>query len=133
MLKVEASSNVPLATLLYTLKSGKLPQGLSLSLTGEILGTIRSYGTTSNPGVTIFDNRTFTLDNNATTIDRNFTFTVSARDHFGYSVIDRQFTLAIKDPDGKLYSNVYFQPMLKNTERSAFESIITNNLSLIHI
>ena len=127
VLKVEASSNVPLATLLYTLKSGKLPQGLSLSLTGEILGTIRSYGTTSNPGVTIFDNRTFTLDNNATTIDRNFTFTVSARDHFGYSVVDRQFTLKIKDPDGKLYSNVYFQPMLKNTERSAFESIITNN------
>lgn len=127
VLNVNATSNVPKATVLYTKTSGKLPPGLSLSLSGEIIGTIRSFGSSTQAGVTIFDTRTFTLDNNATTIDREFKFTVSARDHYGYSVISREFTLKIKDPDSKLYSNVYFQPMLTSNQRTAFENIITDN------
>ena len=127
VLKLEASSNVPDANIIYTLINGKLPSGLTLSLTGEIIGTIRSFGSAATPGVTIFDTRTFTLDNNSTTIDRKFTFTVQARDHFGYSAITKEFNLTIKDPDGKLYSNIYMQPMLKSDQRTAFNNIITNN------
>ena len=126
-LNINAASNVPNATILYTKTAGKLPPGLSLSLSGEIIGTIRSYGSATVSGVTIFDTRTFTLDNNATTIDREFKFTATARDHYGYSVITREFTLKIKDPDSKLYSNIYFQPMMNSTHRAAFENIITNN------
>ena len=126
-LNINATSNVPNATILYTKTAGKLPPGLSLSLSGEIIGTIRSYGSATVSGVTIFDTRTFTLDNNATTIDREFKFTATARDHYGYSVITREFTLKIKDPDSKLYSNIYFQPMMNSTHRAAFENIITNN------
>ena len=126
-LNINAASNVPNATILYTKTAGKLPPGLNLSLSGEIIGTIRSYGSATLSGVTIFDTRTFTLDNNATTIDREFKFTATARDHYGYSAITREFTLKIKDPDSKLYSNVYFQPMMNSTHRAAFENIITNN------
>ena len=126
-LNINATSNVPNATILYTKTAGKLPPGLSLSLSGEIIGTIRSYGSATVSGVTIFDTRTFTLDNNATTIDREFKFTATARDHYGYSAITREFTLKIKDPDSKLYSNIYFQPMMNSTHRAAFENIITNN------
>ena len=126
-LNINAASNVPNATILYTKTAGKLPPGLSLSLSGEIIGTIRSYGSATVSGVTIFDTRTFTLDNNATTIDREFKFTATARDHYGYSAITREFTLKIKDPDSKLYSNIYFQPMMNSTHRAAFENIITNN------
>ena len=126
-LNISASSNVPNATILYTKTAGKLPPGLSLSLSGEIIGTIRSYGSATVSGVTIFDTRTFTLDNNATTIDREFKFTATARDHYGYSAITREFTLKIKDPDSKLYSNIYFQPMMNSTHRASFENIITNN------
>ena len=126
-LNINAASNVPNATILYTKTAGKLPHGLSLSLSGEIIGTIRSYGSATVSGVTIFDTRTFTLDNNATTIDREFKFTATARDHYGYSAITREFTLKIKDPDSKLYSNIYFQPMMNSTHRASFENIITNN------
>ena len=126
-LNISASSNVPNATILYTKTAGKLPPELSLSLSGEIIGTIRSYGSATVSGVTIFDTRTFTLDNNATTIDREFKFTATARDHYGYSAITREFTLKIKDPDSKLYSNIYFQPMMNSTHRASFENIITNN------
>ena len=126
-LNINAASNVPNATILYTKTAGKLPPGLSLSLSGEIIGTIRSYGSATVSGVTIFDTRTFTLDNNATTIDREFKFTATARDHYGYSAITREFTLKIKDPDSKLYSNIYFQPMMNSTHRASFENIITNN------
>lgn len=127
VLKIAANTNVPNANMVYTLEKGKLPSGLHLSLTGEIIGRIASFGTSDAPGVTIFDTRTFTLDDNKTTIDRKFTFTVKARDHFGYSATTKEFHLTITDPDGKLYSNIYIQPMLRSSQRSEYNNLITNN------
>ena len=125
-LSVSATTTVPNAILLYTLESGSLPPGLTLSYDGEITGKINSFGTADNPGITVFDSQTFKLDANTTTIDRDFSFTVKARDQFGYSAITRTFNLSVTDPDDKLYSNLYMQPMLKQNQRLSYEDIISD-------
>jgi len=125
-LSVQATTSVPRANLLYTLQSGNLPPGLSLSYDGEIIGKINSFGSVGNPGLTVFDNNNLKLDGNTTLLDRQFKFTVRVQDHFGYSAITRQFTIKVTDPDNKLYSNIYMQPMMKSVKRQAYESIINN-------
>jgi hypothetical protein len=117
---------VPNARLLYTLESGSLPPGLILSYDGEIIGKVNSFGTATNPGITVFDSQNFKLDNNTTTLDRDFEFTVKAKDQYGYSAITRKFYLSVTDPDDKLYSNLYMRPLLKNTQRIAYEDIISD-------
>jgi len=123
---VSATTTVPNARLLYTLESGSLPPGLTLSYDGEIIGKINSFGTSENPGLTVFDSQNFKLDNNTTSIDREFSFTVKVRDQFGYSAITRTFNLTVTDPDDKLYSNLFMRPMLKQDQRTAFEDIISD-------
>tara|TARA_E500000178_G_scaffold332580_1_gene366551 strand:- start:1236 stop:4022 length:2787 start_codon:yes stop_codon:yes gene_type:complete len=125
-LSVKATTTVPNARLLYTLESGSLPPGLILSYDGEIIGKVNSFGTATNPGITVFDSQNFKLDNNTTTLDRDFEFTVKAKDQYGYSAITRKFSLSVTDPDDKLYSNLYMRPLLKNTQRIAYEDIISD-------
>jgi len=125
-LGVSAQTTVPNARLLYSVVSGTLPPGLSLSFDGEIIGKIRSYGTADVPGLTIFDSQDFILDGNTTTVDRKYTFTIKAQDQFGYSAIQRQFNITVADPDDKLYSNIYVQPFMKETKRQAYIDLINN-------
>ncbi len=123
-LSVKASSTVPNPILLYTLENGRLPPGLSLSLTGEITGKINSFGSSTNLGLTTFDNASFQLDNNVTTIDRKYKFTIGVQDQFAYSKITKEFTVGISDPDDKLYSNLYFKPFLKRTDKIIYDTFI---------
>ena len=125
-LSVSATTTVPNAILFYRLVEGRLPPGLDLSFDGEIIGKIRSFGTQQDPGLTVFDNASFTLDGNTTTIDRKFDFTVEARDQFGYSAITRTFTITVADPDDKLYSNIYFTPLLTRDQRDTFVQFISD-------
>ena len=79
---VNATTTVPNAKVVYTLKSGKLPPGLSLSLSGEIIGIVRQFGDGTNAGLTTIDKSgtETTFDNNTTTIDKIYKFTVYAED-----------------------------------------------------
>jgi len=125
-LSVKAQTSVPNATLLYTLESGRLPPGLRLSYDGEIIGKINSFGTVDNPGLTVFDTDTFTLDGATTSIDRQFKFTIKARDQFGFSAIEREFVIVVGDPDDKLYSNLYYKPLLKLEQRNVYKKFISD-------
>lgn len=125
-LSVQAQTTVPNARLLYTLESGKLPPGLSLSFDGEIIGKIRSFGDVSNPGLTVFDSQNFILDGNTTTFDRKYTFTIKAQDQFKFSSIQRQFTIKVSDPDDKQYSNIYVQPFMTESKRASYINLINN-------
>lgn len=125
-LSVGAQTTVPNAKLIYTLESGKLPPGLSLSFDGEIIGKIRPFGSTENPGLTAFDSQALLLDGNTTSVDRKFTFTVKAQDQFGYSAIQRQFSITVSDPDDKVYSNIYAQPFLSESKRRNYIDLINN-------
>ena len=123
-LSVRATTTVPNAVLRYVLTAGALPNGLTLALDGEILGKVRQFPINGLLGLTTFDDRDFTLDANSTSIDRTFTFTVEARDQFGYSATTRTFTLSVTAASDLLYSNLYVKPFLKPTQRTAYLALV---------
>ena len=123
-LSVVATSDVPDAFVLYSVESGTLPPGLELAYDGEIIGKINNFGSADSVGLTVFDSANLNLDGNTTSVDRTYTFTVKAQDHFGYSAITRTFTIDISDPDDKLYSNIYFSPLLKQEQRTTFNNFV---------
>jgi len=125
-LSVQATTSVPNAIMIYNLEEGKLPPGLRLGIKGEIIGIIKSFGSETELGVTTFDNGNLKLDQNSTTLDRTYIFTIKARDHLGYSAIVRTFTLKILDPDNKIFSNIFAQPFLNKDFRSQFSELINN-------
>ena len=125
-LSVEAETSVPNAVLKYSLVSGSLPFGLSLKDDGEIIGKVAIYGTATVPGLTFFDNGETTFDAAKTTMDRSYSFTILARDRFGFSATTRTFTLFINDADNLTYSNIYFKPFLKTEQKQSFLNLINN-------
>ena len=126
-LAVSAKTTVPNGKLFYSITGGKLPPGLRLSPDGEIIGTINQFGTADSPGLTVFDNKTTQFDGGKTTIDRKYTFTILAQDQFGFSAIERNFSLSTIDPDDILYSNINMRPLLPQSQRSLFRSFIGNS------
>jgi hypothetical protein len=128
-LKLIAETTVPDTAMIYTLKSGKLPFGLTLNYDGEIIGAARQYGTVDNPGLTIFENKTVTWDGSIpgdTTFDRSYKFTVEARDRFNYTAIEQQFTLSVQDFDNIQYTDIYMRPMLSNSQRKYYKDFVSN-------
>lgn len=79
-------------------------------------------------GLTTFDftgvNTTF--DGGTSSIDRVYTFTVEARDQFGYSAISRTFTINIDTPNQLIYSNIRVRPFLKTNQRTLWREFINN-------
>jgi len=126
-LKLEATSTVPDARMKYILTEGTLPPGLSLSLDGELLGTVRLYSEDSLPGITSFDSNNLTLDGGTTTVDESYSFTVRAQDRFGFSSISRTFKLDINTNVTQTFTNLYVQPLLKQTQRDYFQTFISNS------
>jgi hypothetical protein len=126
LISVKATTNNSDTNLVYTVISGKLPPGISLTTTGELIGTVVVNGTVSNPGLSYFDNKNTTFDNNTQSYDRSYKFTIQAKDRFQYSEISRTFTLTISDTDKTNYSNVHFLPMIESDQRTLFDSFIND-------
>jgi len=190
---VEASTTIPNAAVVYNLSSGNLPPGLSMDLSGEIIGKVKQFGRTvfagGNP--TIFDHNTtsfdtattifggstsitalpsgngsptlfdhgaatfdhrltifdrlyqpgetsfydivnhtkkyMTFDSKTSTFDQVFTFTVTARDQFGYSATSKTFKIRVVPLDTTSYSNIRVQPYLSSVQRNSFSEFINNN------
>lgn len=129
-IRVIAETTVPDSAMLYTLKSGRLPFGMNLSYNGEITGNPRQYQTTEGLGLTAFDNKTVTWDGfttGQTTFDRTYKFIIEARDRFGYTAIEREFTLNVEDLDNVTYTDIYARPLLKEQQRSNFRNFVSNS------
>jgi hypothetical protein len=127
-LKLEASSTVPNAVLLYTLKSGRLPPGLSLDLSGEIVGKVNQYATNSASGLTTFDFEIgTTFDQNKTSFDRVFTFTAEVKDQLGYSASTKTFSITIATPNQLVYSNIRTKPFFKMSQRTLWKNFINDS------
>ena len=125
-LQVEAITTVPNAVLSYRLVGGKLPPGLEFSSTGELIGKVRQFGTTSQPGLTIFDGGSTTFDGELCTFDRLYKFSILAEDQFKYSGLVQEFKLLIKATSTTLYSNLYVRPFQKKSKRDLFYNFINN-------
>lgn len=130
ILKVEAETTVPDTTMIYQLVKGRLPFGMRLNTKGELIGTANQFATVNNLGLTKFDNKTTTFDGSApgiTSFDRDFIFTVEARDRFGYNAITREFTLRVEDLDNTLYTDIVARPLLKPEQRLLYQELISNS------
>jgi len=129
-LKLEAQTTVPDSPMIYTIKSGKLPYGLSLSFNGDIIGAARQFETSEGPGLTLFDSGNAKWDGyitGVTTFDRKYTFTVEARDRFGFTAIERTFTLNVADLDNVVYTDVYARPLIPADQRTAFRNFTSSS------
>lgn len=129
-LNIRATTTVPDTNLTYILKSGKLPNGLRLNYTGEIIGRARQFPSQDGPGLITFDDNTTTFDGvraTPSTFDREYKFVVEAKDRFGFSAVEQEFTLRVNDKDDRKYSNIYVKPMLKQYQRDLFRTFTSNN------
>jgi hypothetical protein len=133
-LNVSATSTIPDAIVSYTLTRGSLPPGLTLNYDGEIIGKVNQFYDVVNGslGLTRFydtagSNKTFiTFDFNTTTIDKQYTFTVQARDQYDYSATSRTFTLYVDTPNSISFSNIKARPFLKQSQRTLWKSFIND-------
>lgn len=132
-LRLDATSDLPDASISYRVIHGQLPPGLHLELNGEITGKINQYSTNENPGITTFYDEedgvrysNVTLDGNETTVDKTYKFIVRAQDQVNYSAIDREFTLQINTPNDRLYSNMYVTTYMSRDKRELFQNFINN-------
>jgi len=133
-LKIQATTSIAGATVLYSKISGRLPPGLGLTQDGEIIGKANQFYKPGNPGLTrFFDQppqtsiKTFTsFDNGETTIDRKFVFTVEAKDQFGYSATTRTFSITVDTPNRAVYGNLKTKPFLKLDQRAIWKGFINN-------
>ena len=127
LLHVDAITTVPNAVLSYTLISGSLPNGLSLSTNGSIIGKVRQFANDQGLGIIAFDGSGTTFDKNLnTTFDRVYKFVIKAEDQFHYSAIEQEFTVTVAVPDEVLFSNIYVKPYQKLDKRQAFLEFITD-------
>lgn len=77
-------------------------------------------------GLTVFDNDTFMLDNNETTIDRVYEFTVLAEDQYKYTNATRTFRISVTDPDDKKYTNIYMKPYFTESKRRTLNAFLSD-------
>jgi hypothetical protein len=127
--KIVAQSTVLDTAMIYSIKSGSLPFGMMLNYDGEIIGAAKQVGTAAEPGLTVFEDKVVTWDGSLpgdTTFDRSYKFTVDARDRFGYTAIEREFTLKVADLDNKQYTDIYMRPMLAPTQRTYYTNFVSN-------
>lgn len=97
---------------------------------GAALGFTTFNNSNRTYGLTSFDlepSGATTFDNNGTTIDRIYRFTVTAADQYYYSASPRTFTLSIDVPNDINYSNIYVKPFMTPEHRSVWSKFIDDS------
>ena len=116
------ASNTANLNLTYSLVSGsnsKLPQGLTLLPSGDIVGRVAFDNF-------MLDNNTTTFDNSTTTFDSKYTFTVNAASANGYISVDQTFTITVINKYGIPYNNLYIECMPPQADRGIINNLIQN-------
>ena len=133
-LRIDATTILSNADVRYRFLSGVLPPGIILSGGGELIGKISQFESTAGAGdglttvdLTDFGLNSFTLDGGTTSIDREFRFTVQARDYYQQSAVEKQFRIAVTADTLTQYSNIFLQPLLPKSKRQYYYDFITNN------
>ena len=100
--------------LTYSITSGSLPTGLSLSEQGNIIGTI---------DYTDFDTSEFTLNTTTGAYTKTYTFTVTVSDQYQSAASSREFTLTVNLPYSVEYGNLSADGLITNADRDLFYQI----------
>jgi hypothetical protein len=118
-----AAVNKSGVALQYQLVSGSnslLPQGLELLSSGEIAGRV-SFNTFA------LDMGTTTFDNNTTTFDLVYYFTVNAYSVDGLVSANRVFSIRVNRAYNEPYDNLYIQAMPPVNDRVVINSLLQNS------
>ena len=92
-------------------------------------------GDTLNTGITRFyekdltdfsQNFTVSFDNNFTTFDRVYNFTIRARDAFNFATLSKDFYISINKAEDNLYGNLFVKAFQKQALRDSWYDFITD-------
>ena len=100
----------------YNLTQGSLPPGLTLSPLGNIMGQI------DLSEYTVLDNNVLTMDNNTTSFDREYAFTVGVSDQYQNLATSKEFHITVKLPYAKEYSNMSASGLISNRRNSTSDT-----------
>lgn len=118
----------------YVLTSGTLPPGLELLNNGLIIGRVNQIGTTGIQGLTRFYDGGpsssaygITFDNNITTFDKVFKFTVKAKDPANLAEFEKTFFIRVTNEDNLQYTDLYLRALQTQGKRNTWYDFITNS------
>lgn len=103
--------------LTYSLASGTLPTGITLSPVGNFVGTI-DYNQ-----FTLFENNEVTFDSNTTTIDKQFTFEITVTDQYKTVSTTKEFKINVSLPFSKTYGNLHSAGFISGIDQGIFANI----------
>jgi len=96
----------------YSILNGSLPVGLTLSLSGNIIGQI------DKTEFTIMDDNRTTFDTNATTVDKEYVFTVGVSDQYQNLATNKEFRITVKLPYSSEYGSLTVGGLISNKQNS---------------
>lgn len=144
---VEAEGKIYGGKVVYELKSGNLPPGLEFQSSGIIIGKVKQFADDNSPGLTRFYERmdenglnsstedssamyrdfSGSWDGNSTSFDKNFKFTISAKDTAGLVENNREFSLLVVADNTKTFANLYLTAFQNKSKRLNWFNFITDN------
>ncbi len=117
LLTIEATAAETNRVLEYYITEGSLPTGLTLSRTGNLIGTI------DKTEFTTIDGNEITFDTNTLSIDRNYTFTVTVSDQYQTVASTKEFTLSVSLPYSVEYGSLTAKGLVPETDRDLFYTV----------
>lgn len=117
--KATSTAGLPLQYQIASGTASQLPQGLRLLPSGNIVGRV-SFNTFA------IDSGYTTFDNNTTTFDMTFTFTVNAFSLNGYVSVFKTFTIKVVREYNQPYDNLYIECMPPRDDRLLISNLLQN-------
>jgi hypothetical protein len=120
LLQVEARATAPNSTIEYSVSAGQLPPGIRLTTNGSLIGAVAASE------LFTLDDSTTLLDNNSTTVDRVFNFSVSAANRATDSNSVREFYIIVDTQDVVQYLDIVAVPLMKPEHRQLFSAAVSD-------
>jgi hypothetical protein len=106
--------------LFYKLTDGKLPPGMILGSNGLLIGVAGKRNTE-------IDNQGTTIDQGSMTLDRSYTFTVSATNAAGTIQDSKIFTVRLRKPVDGLFYNYWVKGLIDLADRAVWQNLVSDS------
>ena len=140
-ISVTADSLLYGGRVVYQITEGKLPPGLVLLGTGDIVGKVKQFADEQGPGLTRFYERldstedsstlsrdyTTSFDGGETSFDKLFRFKIKARDTANFAELIKEFRLLVVADNTKTFANLYLKSFQDKKKRLEWYDFITDN------
>jgi hypothetical protein len=114
LLSIEATAVDANRVLEYSVTAGALPTGLTLSPTGNIIGSV------DKTEFTTVDDNAITFDSNTLSFDRKYTFTVTVSDQYQSVATTKEFNLTVSLPYAVEYGSLTAKGLIPGVDRNLF-------------